>query len=82
MLDAKEPQATVASPGRGSDSANAVPPQPTVVKSPASEIDYHLTGSKLYVILAGIGLAIFLFALDISVVSTVRILQVKHSISN
>jgi hypothetical protein len=37
-----------------------------------SETTHHLTGSKLYLVLAGLGLAMYLFALDISVISTVR----------
>ncbi|OAG42461.1 hypothetical protein AYO21_03337 [Fonsecaea monophora] len=35
-----------------------------------SEDAHHLTGSKLYLVLGGLGLAIYLFALDIAVIST------------
>jgi hypothetical protein len=42
-----------------------------IAQAPASETDHHLTGSKLYFVLTGIGLAIFLFALDVSIISTV-----------
>ncbi|OQU94427.1 hypothetical protein CLAIMM_00785 [Cladophialophora immunda] len=40
------------------------------VKTPESETAHHLTGSKLYLVLGGLGLAIYLFALDIAVIST------------
>ena len=36
-----------------------------------SETDHHLTGSALFLVLGGLSLAIYLFALDISVISTV-----------
>ncbi|KIW98119.1 uncharacterized protein Z519_01703 [Cladophialophora bantiana CBS 173.52] len=35
-----------------------------------SETAHHLTGSRLYLVLGGLGLAIYLFALDIAVIST------------
>jgi hypothetical protein len=43
-------------------------------QSVSSETTHHLTGSKLYLVLGGLGLAIYLFALDISVIATVPIL--------
>ncbi|KAJ9647394.1 hypothetical protein H2204_000022 [Knufia peltigerae] len=39
-------------------------------KTTNTETDHYLTGSRLYLVIAGIGFAIYLFALDISVVAT------------
>ena len=79
MRDAKESQAITTPPESGSDRAESVSEKRATVNSSALETDYHLTGSKLFFILAGIGLAIFLFALDISVISTVRLLSMVYS---
>lgn len=46
-------------------------------KTTNTETDHYLTGSRLYLVIAGIGFAIYLFALDISVVATVRSLPVS-----
>ncbi|EXJ75038.1 uncharacterized protein A1O5_01734 [Cladophialophora psammophila CBS 110553] len=40
------------------------------ISSKYSETAHHLTGSRLYLVLGGLGLAIYLFALDIAVIST------------
>ena len=61
----------MATPAPGCESAELALERSTTPQSPAAETDYHLRCSKLYLVLAGIGLAIFLFALDISVVATV-----------
>ena len=71
MPEEKEPHSTTASTGPGSDSAESVSVIPATATSPALETEYYLTGSKLYLVLLGVGLAIFLFALDVSVISTV-----------
>ena len=56
------------------DSDGVEPPmaEPKNTQRIESETDHHLTGSKLYLVLGGLGLAIYLFALDIAVISTVR----------
>lgn len=71
MLDDKEPQPTINMPSRGSEKDDSDLERPEVAQVPKEETNYYLTGSKLYLILAGIGLTIYLFALDVSVISTV-----------
>ena len=46
-----------------------------------SETDHHLTGSALFLVLGGLALAIYLFALDISVISTVLLVCVTFKFS-
>ncbi|KIW17361.1 hypothetical protein PV08_04555 [Exophiala spinifera] len=52
--------------------ANVDPVQTSQATTDATspDSDHYLTGSRLYLVIAGIGLAIYLFALDISVVAT------------
>lgn len=71
MLDDKEPQPTVDIPSRDSQKDESDLETPEVSQAPKAEVDYYLTGPKLYLVLGGIGLAIYLFALDVSVISTV-----------
>jgi hypothetical protein len=44
----------------------------------ALETVHHLSGSRLYFVLGGLGLAIYLFALDFSVISTVCLLLSRN----
>ncbi len=62
------------SPSSSDDGAEAVSGSQgeSKIEEPKAEDTYHLTGSKLYLVLAGLGLAIYLFALDIAVIATVR----------
>lgn len=58
----------------GTDNVATVETSQAITKATDPETDHYLTGSRLYLVIAGIGLAIYLFALDISVVATVRLL--------
>jgi hypothetical protein len=69
-LKADEPKVAVSlrtSLAGGDDKKPITAPAPVTIV----EKDLYLTGSKLYLVLLGLGLAIFLFALDISIISTV-----------
>jgi hypothetical protein len=52
-------------------SAISVQDAASPVPAPPKPEDQYLTGLKLWLLLGGIGLAIFLFALDISIIATV-----------
>ena len=73
MLDQEEPQSARHLPPIGSETTELALAGSPIIKTAALETDYHLTGVKLFLVLAGIGLAIFLFALDASVISTVSL---------
>ncbi|OCT44541.1 putative HC-toxin efflux carrier TOXA [Cladophialophora carrionii] len=70
MLAGTGPHSTTGTPASSPESTRSVLEKPTIAQVPVSESDYYLTGSKLYLVLTGIGLAIFLFALDVSIIST------------
>ena len=70
----KAPQSTIATPASAPDLVEPVLENVEATRSISSETTYHLTGSKLYLVLGGLGLAIYLFALDISVLATVPVL--------
>ena len=53
------------------DNIEAGSKTPGHVEKSESGTEYHLTGSRLYLVLLGLGLAIYLFALDIAVIATV-----------
>jgi hypothetical protein len=71
MSAEQEARSTTGTPASASDSTKSDLEKPVIAQAPVSETDHHLTGSKLYFVLTGIGLAIFLFALDVSIISTV-----------
>jgi hypothetical protein len=72
MFDDKEPHSTLEMPGPEFSSAEPVS-EKLKTTSGESETVHNLTGSKLYLVLGGLGLAIYLFALDVAVISTVRL---------
>ncbi|KIY01331.1 uncharacterized protein Z520_02883 [Fonsecaea multimorphosa CBS 102226] len=52
------------------DNVDAISSTQDAIKATQSETAHHLTGSRLYLVLGGLGLAIYLFALDVAVIST------------
>ncbi|EXJ87105.1 hypothetical protein A1O3_04063 [Capronia epimyces CBS 606.96] len=57
-------------PGKESDAVESVSHEQDVTESTELEATHYLTGSKLSLVLVGLGLAIYLFSLDIAVIST------------
>ncbi|KIW11735.1 hypothetical protein PV08_09007 [Exophiala spinifera] len=70
MLDHKDPRSAVNVPSGGPDKDEADLEGPKAPQDPDEVPNYYLTGSKLYLILGGIGLTVYLFALDVSVIAT------------
>lgn len=71
MFGRKDRRPAVEVPGAALDDLGGVSQEQKTIERTEYETSQYLTGSKLYVVLGGLGLAIYLFALDIAVISTV-----------
>jgi len=74
VFDEKQEDSSMQSNERVVGEGSPLPEEPSAAGVNSGQ-QYYLTGTKLYLILTGLGLAVFLMALDIAVIATVRTLH-------
>ncbi|OAP57427.1 hypothetical protein AYL99_08165 [Fonsecaea erecta] len=70
MLQPDKPEQAIAVTVPVTENVDTIASAQDASKTTESETAHHLTGSRLFLVLGGLGLAIYLFALDIAVIST------------
>lgn len=78
MLQSQEPQIINETPPSNSHDTETGSKAQDSTDNTGLETVHHLSGSRLYFVLGGLGLAIYLFALDFSVISTVSYMPSRN----